>query len=388
MEGSSGSPLSVAGAVFRSRGRRRARRPGSACRRGACTPALLLGALLGLAAALPASAGGVRIAGPALVLEPPAHDFGTVLQDAVYHTDVRLRNQGTSPLRITKVTTDCGCTVAEIPDSTLAPGAETVLKISFATRTFSGQVRKTIFIETNDPGLPRATLAITAFVRPAIRLDPGEIDFGNVPCGQTAVRTLTLRSAARDKLQITSVQCPEGLVTAEVRESLEGDTLVHQVQFRLRPDAPAGSFRKSAQLDLNHPQTHRVRVKLTGQVHGFFLPDATSISFGQLKQGVTRTRQLRLTATAPGIHRVQSAVCNDAGVGVEVQPLEGGRDFAVRLTLPPDRPPGPVKARLTIMTDDPLQPRIEIPVLGRVRSLTGGDEPDTFEDEDSEEEQP
>ncbi len=329
-------------------------------------------------AVLPALAGGVRVAGPAIALDPPIHDFGMLPQEGIFYADIRITNRGTAPLQVHKIASDCGCTVADLSDSTLTPGESTSLRVAFNTHSFSGQVRKNVFVETNDPGMPRATVGIKAFVRPWIRMDREELDFGAVPRGTPSVQTVRLYSAASDQVRIVKLGYPEELMEAEYDQSSLGDSLVHTVRFRLRADAPAGAFTKPGLVETTHPQSGALRLKLTGQIHGFFRLDAPSVSFGQMKQGTARMRELRLTATGSGSCRVQSATCADERVRVEIVP-QTGRDYLIRLTVPASTPAGKLKGKLVILTDDPIQPRIEVPVVGRIRSPSAPEEPERFE---------
>ncbi|MFH1143747.1 MAG: DUF1573 domain-containing protein [Candidatus Eisenbacteria bacterium] len=347
-----------------------------------------LAMLLGLIWVPAACAGGVRIAGPAISIKPASHDFGTVPQGGIFTTEVTIRNEGTAVLNIFDVASDCGCTAAQLPDTVLVPGEETQLIVTFASHAFSGRVLKHIFIETNDPGMPRSSLGLTAFVRPWIRVEPDGLEFGNVPAGSTPAQIVTLTSAAGDGLKILKLDYPNELFAADVEQAISGDSLVHRVRFRILPGARLGAFRTHADLQTNHPKADHVRLRLNGQIHGFFRVDPTTLSFGQLRAGTERTRQVRLLATAPGRHRVIAASSTDERLAVRVQKLDGDRDYAVLLTLPATMPPGSIKAALIIETDDPAQPRLEIPVRGRVRSLAGDDEPMILDESEEEGDQP
>jgi len=339
-----------------------------------------------LASAIPVLAGGVRIAGPALSVEPAVHDLGQMAQGSVHHLKSLLRNDGTAPLVIRSVKSDCGCTTAELPDSLLLPGQAAPLEITFAARNFSGHVLKQVFVETNDPGMPRASIRISAYVRPWVRVDPGRLEFGNVPRGTTPELTAMVKSARADTLRILALEADPEIFSVRTEQEMAGDSLVHRLHFRVRPDARTGVFRTHAEVTTNHRQARDLRIALNGQVHGFFRTDPTSVSFGQLRAGATRTRELRLIGTGTGRRELLSATCTEPRIGLETQAVRDGHEYFVRLTLPADMPPGSVKARLVLETDDPLQPRIEVGVRGRVRAAgaAAAGEDDAEEEEEEE----
>lgn len=63
------------------------------------------------------------------------HDFGTYHGDTVVqHCSFRLRNSGTDPLVIHDVQASCGCTTASFSREPIAPGAVTVVNVSYNGR--------------------------------------------------------------------------------------------------------------------------------------------------------------------------------------------------------------------------------------------------------------
>ena len=102
--------------------------------------------------------------GPRIAAEPLVFDFGKVLTQKTLHKDFVIRNFGTEDLDIEKVSTTCGCTVAEEPPKVVKPGQSAVLKIKFETRTYAGPVERKILIQSNDPVKNPLELKIKATV--------------------------------------------------------------------------------------------------------------------------------------------------------------------------------------------------------------------------------
>jgi len=313
-----------------------------------------------------AGAGGLRVAGPVVRLDPATFDFGVLAQGAIRRLEVKLSNEGTAPLQILKVDSDCGCTVPRLADSLLAPGESTVLKVSLSTRTFSGKISKHVFLQTNDPASPRAAVTLIAEVRVALTCRPTTVDFGAVARGTPAQETIRIKVARGETLALDSLAFPADLVTTETRAVVEGDSLVQEVRVRLRPDAPAGPIRATAHIYTNHPAGRDLSIQLKGQVIGAFQVAPVNFSFGQLRAGTARERSVTLTANG-GPHRVLRAVCTDPRLAATVRTITEGATYEVVLTLPVDMPHGEVRAEVKIATDDPGQPEITLPVTGMVR---------------------
>lgn len=102
--------------------------------------------------------------GPRIAAEPLVFDFGKVLTQKTLHKDFVIRNFGTEDLEIERVSTTCGCTVAEEPPKLVKPGQSAVLKIKFETRSYAGRVERKILVQSNDPVKNPLELKIQATV--------------------------------------------------------------------------------------------------------------------------------------------------------------------------------------------------------------------------------
>lgn len=94
-------------------------------------------------------------------------DLGQIAADKPVEKDFEIKNVGTSELVIEDTSASCGCTAAKIGESNLAPGATTLLRVSYDPRVnqeFGRFVQKQIRIKSNDPLVPLAEFTITADV--------------------------------------------------------------------------------------------------------------------------------------------------------------------------------------------------------------------------------
>ncbi len=326
--------------------------------------ATLLVAALGTCAA---RAGGIRVSGPAIEVAPPRFEFGDLPQEHIERVTCKVRNAGSAELLIQQITSDCGCTVAQIADSSLAPGQQVDLAITFSTRHFSGHVRKTVTLVTNDPAAPKTPIVLAAFVRAIVAVTPDALDFGKVMRGTTPSQTITLRAAAADTLKVTEVTVPEHIYATElVREATDDSTFYH-LKVSIRRDAPVGTYSATARVRTNIRSVAQIPISLDAQIHGFFLADPGRLPLGQVLEGTERSRVFRLLAQREGRHRVLAVRASDPRLQVDFRPLEEGRDYEVTVTLPGSTPPGRFDATVLVETDDPDQPEIRVAAFGNVR---------------------
>lgn len=91
------------------------------------------------------------------------HNFGSLKAGEIVSFTFVFRNSGTRFLTITKVETDCGCTVVNIPEKKIAPGQQGQIEVTYNTAGEVGKQLKTITV-FSDADKPEKQLFFTANV--------------------------------------------------------------------------------------------------------------------------------------------------------------------------------------------------------------------------------
>ena len=117
---------------------------------------------LALLAILPALAGAEQA--PRIAVEPDQFDFGAVRQHSRVSKPFRIRNFGSRPLSIERISASCGCSAWQLEEGEIAPGQSTELRVSLDTRDDVGRVERTVLIESNDPERPKLLIRLYATV--------------------------------------------------------------------------------------------------------------------------------------------------------------------------------------------------------------------------------
>lgn len=104
-----------------------------------------------------------------VALWPEKRDLGTVSYGDVATTSFTLTNYTPLPLKITRVSTSCGCTKASVEKENLKAYESTTVNVSFDPAvhkddTDLGDVTRTIYIETDNPNFPELESEISAQV--------------------------------------------------------------------------------------------------------------------------------------------------------------------------------------------------------------------------------
>jgi len=102
---------------------------------------------------------------PVLNLLETQHDFGSVNEGNVVDYTFKFQNSGTAQLKISNVSTSCGCTAALVSNDVLEPGESGTLKVELDTSKRKGKMSRTITIKSNDPEEPEKILTVYADVQ-------------------------------------------------------------------------------------------------------------------------------------------------------------------------------------------------------------------------------
>lgn len=107
------------------------------------------------------------VALPSLDLPATSHNFGLIPKKSDVAHIFAVQNTGTADLKIWNLVTSCGCTIAELTSSVIAPGQRADLTVTFDPdfHMTQGEVVRLVWFATNDPSQPWAQLRITADVR-------------------------------------------------------------------------------------------------------------------------------------------------------------------------------------------------------------------------------
>ena len=207
-------------------------------------------------------------AGPKLViLGGTKFDFGEISKGSTATHTVVLRNDGTAPLTISKVTASCGCTGAMMSSSTLEPRQSGNLEITFDGSRFNGKVEKSVSFQTNDPMNANVQINFTATVSEVLEITPKHIFFKDIPADSPASQEVTVSNGSMSTVKLTSVSASASFLTARFADSVlapSGSTTL-TCTFR---GPPAGIHRGSIFITTASKRMPRMEIKVFAYVKG------------------------------------------------------------------------------------------------------------------------
>jgi len=154
-----------------------------------------------------------------VVWENPAQDFQRTPADRELTATFAFRNGGEATVTVTKVTSSCGCTTAELAKKTFAPGESGSLAAKFVFGARRGMQSKVIAVATSDGKTTQLTL------RCLIAEDPVTVQPALVwwRVGEAAkVKRVDLTLPADGKVKITAVASTNPRIEARLTAIEEG----------------------------------------------------------------------------------------------------------------------------------------------------------------------
>jgi hypothetical protein len=323
---------------------------------------LLLGALVVVLGALACRAKTVPspAAGPRLVGDVPSHDFGRVLEGDRLNHVFTLTNAGASAAHVTRVERSPSCVAATAPSS-IAPGASAGVEIDCASRGRAGKLADFVAVYSDDPTSP-LRLQLHATIEPRLAFETNMIEL-EVMAGERRSREIRLVGplATRARIAVTSIDAggpaaailpAQGDRAAGLALTLVGDKVgvnVGRVLVSTGLDQPA---------EIGLPYT----MKVTGNVR----VSPTNPTFN-LRDPEARLNTLTVTSARADFRLLSADVVDGpfAAVIERGQGASGG--YAVRVsvvTARVARGEHGVMGKLVLVSNDPAEPRKEIPLFG------------------------
>jgi hypothetical protein len=323
----------------------------------------------------PVAAADTAASAPKAVAVETSHDFGKVTPSEVLHHTFEIRNEGSTPLDIVKVETDCKCTATDY-DAQVPPGGVGKVNAAVDTRVLNGVVQGVLRVRTNDPENPVLQLKTLIDVEPVLGAKPGYARWNMVQGEKEGTISQTIWSIDGADFHVLRVEAPPGLrISFRPARADELKPEAKGAQWRVEATvdswAPVGPIVGYLEVTTDHPAQHGMRIPISGFVRPVIHVTPAAGDFGDITLDKERKAVFFLQNFATEKIAIVKAVTTVKGTQLKVVPVEDGRSYNLELILPAAMPMGAFKGALRIETDNKKAPLVEIPVSGRVTKPSG-----------------
>lgn len=230
------------------------------------------------------------------------HDFGSVARGADVRHKIQVKNLYEETIRISNVSTTCGCTAANPSQETLKTGEVAEIEVVMNTVKFLRAKNSNVDVTITFDGRTFKTvrIPIKAYIRPDVVLEPGRADFASVEVGQGAEKRIQIAYAGRNDWKITDVKSANPLIDARFEEtSRENGRVSYELIVRLSQDAPTGDIRDQVVLMTDDERSPQVVVAVEGSVVADIVVNPSTLELGNLVPGVPKTMSVVVRGRRP-----------------------------------------------------------------------------------------
>lgn len=208
---------------------------------------------------------------PTISFSEEKWDFGKVKEDERPVHIFTIKNTGREELIISRVRSSCGCTATMLSSDNIQPGKSAELKVTFNPTGYNTLVKKDIYIESNDPQLPKAKITIAIEVEPIPSpqafLSNSQWDLGLISQGDLPTFAFTIENKGELDLIIDKIDASEYIqydtempLTILPGEKQEITFTYDSSQHEL------GEVRESVRIYCNDPRRKAFSLRVNGYV--------------------------------------------------------------------------------------------------------------------------
>lgn len=143
---------------------------------------------------------------PRVVIAEPAFEFAAMRLGTELDHDFVFKNEGESPLRLSKGPTMCKCTIPAVTDQEIKSGESVKINLKWKPMEASKHFQNDATIWTNDPAMPKITLTIRGPVLDDPVAYPAEFDLGEIPWNKEHESEAYLVATTSDELKIGDIE--------------------------------------------------------------------------------------------------------------------------------------------------------------------------------------
>jgi len=295
-------------------------------------------------------------------------DFGDMYQQEEKTHVFTFTNVGDAELVVKHTKTSCGCTAAIASAGGIAPGGKGEIKVTFASKSSTGNVAKNVSVFTNAPDSV-AALVIKAHIKKDINI-PNSIQFGTVERNSKTEQVIEVAAEPGNPFQIVKVEGDASYVTAayESVAPKPGEGTSYKIRVGFTDAVPPGTVSNRLRIFTNNEKKPVLEVPIYAKVQGNLKLSTESLNFGTFAPG--QAQELVLTVTAPEEHPISVTAVKSSTpeVVTTLKTIQEGRTYEVHCAVSAAKTTGRVNGKLIIETSDKDESRRELTMIGFVKS--------------------
>lgn len=304
---------------------------------------------------------------PAIHFENPDFNFGKVYKGKKVEHIYKFENRGDDTLEIKRVKPSCGCTAVILTKNTIPPGETGEIKATFNTASYSGNIKKSITVSSNDPDSPRHILTFSGEIIEDISIKPKNINFGSIHTDVQTDKTVTVSIKSQSGLdfKIEKITSSKPYVATSITGDKNGE---YTIEVTLKDYHEIGRFSGRITLETNSTRQKTSDITFYGDIEGDITTYPKRIYYGNIKNGKESTQRVFVKMNKDNIKVTNTKLSpNFLSIKIVEKYEQNNPHCLIEMKLPKDAPTGKLNGLLELHTNSKQQPVIKIPITGEVQ---------------------
>lgn len=302
-----------------------------------------------------------------IFFENPGFNFGKIYKGKKVEHIFKFENRGNDTLKIKRVRSSCGCTAAILTNDTIPPGKTGEIKATFKSGAYRGNIKKSIYVLSNDPDTRNHKLTISGEVIEDISIKPGNINFGTINANKQSERevTVTVKSQSDPDFIIKKITSSKPFVDASITVVNHGE---HIINVLFKGYHKIGRFSGKIFLETNSTKQKQVTIPFFGEIAGDISIYPKKIYFGSFWKEREPTRKLFVKLNEDNIKILNIKLSPDfLSYIIEEKYEQDNPHCIIEIKLHKEAPIGKLNGLLEIYTNSQKQPLIKMPITGMIK---------------------
>jgi len=297
---------------------------------------------------------------PQAFIAKTTHEVGDIPRGKTVSYEFLIENHGQGPLELNTIA-KCGCTVVD-HDKVIPPGGQGKIKAELRTRKLRGAFQKSIEVQTNDPAQQRFQLVLAGRIVETVELVPRQVPMMTLKFDGPTELKIGLRTM--EHVAVTGVTSQVTYAPARIEPN--GDR-AYELHITVGADAPLGRSDFVLMLATTAQDEHTIPITVSCD-KGIVVTPPT-FGFRSRRAGpVDSFTSMVLLKKREGKIHVRTAASSDPNLKVDVAPIKDGLIYRLTATYRGELSNLNGTGVVTVETDDPHQPKLEIPVRNSLRA--------------------
>jgi hypothetical protein len=215
-------------------------------------------------------------------------------------------------------------------------------------------------------------LAVQLDVRPFLLVRPGYARYITVQKAREGTLAQTIGAADGATFRVLRVESPLPSLRVSFREARPDERQPAwtgsqwRVTVTLASESPVGALAGSIVVHTDHPRQRRAFIPVSGFVRPILAVTPPEARLGDLDHRRSNPVRLLVRNFAEEPIEITGVSTDVAAVRAELEPIQAGRTWRLKLLPAPGAPLGPFEGTLRLRTGSPKLPSLEVPLSGRI----------------------